>query len=102
MKKFEFKTTLTLEVPSIVVASNEKEARERLESVIEHAINSEIRAIYIKNKLEETALKGIENVPEHFTRDHQTLLEMGYPIRMIENYTQEDAEEEISAALSSL
>lgn len=102
MKKFEFKTTLTLEVPSIVVASNEKEARERLKSVIEHSIKSEVRAIYIKDTIEATTLKAIEDVPDKFSSDHNTLLEMGYPIRIVRTYSQEDAEEEISAALSSM
>jgi|GEM_PF-5016920 len=102
MKKFEFKTTLTLEVPSIVVASDEKEARERLKSVIEHSIKSEVRAIYVKDAIESTTLKDVEEVPFNFLSEHNTLLEMGYPIHIVKSYSQEDAEEEISAALSSL
>lgn len=102
MKKFEFKTTLTLEVPSIVVASSEDEARERLKTVITHSIENEVKAIYIKDTIETTVLKTVEELPPHFSPAHRTLLEMGYPIRVVERYSQEDAEEEISAALSSM
>lgn len=100
MKKFEFKSTLTLEVPSIVVAANEIEARERLKTVIEHSIQSEVKAIYIEDTIEATTLKAVEDLPDNFSSNHRTLLEMGYPIEMIKDYSEEDAEEEISAALS--
>lgn len=102
MKKFEFKTTLTLEVPSIVVASNEVEARERLQKVLSHSFENEVKAIYIKDTNEITSLKTVADVPSHFTSEHNTLIEMGYPIRIVARYSQEDAEEEISAAVSSL
>jgi len=102
MKKFEFKTTLTLEVPSIVVASNEVEAKERLQRVLSHSIENEVKAIYIKDINEVTSLKTVVDVPSNLTSEHNTLIEMGYPIRVVARYSQQDAEEEISAALSSL
>ncbi|KQL37158.1 hypothetical protein [Psychrobacillus sp. FJAT-21963] len=102
MKKFVFKTTLTLEVPSIVVASNEVEARERLQTILSHSIENEVKETDIKDVNEITTLKTVVELPSHFSSDHNTLLEMGYPIRIVKRYSQEDAEEEISAALSSI
>ena len=100
MKKFEFKTVVTLEVPTIVVASSEEEAREKLKSVLSHTMENEVKAVRIEDVQENTSLESVSDIPTHFTSEHNTLLEMGYPIQMVQGYSREDAEEEISSALS--
>lgn len=99
MKKFEFKTLVTLEIPSIVVAENEEAARERLTEVLDHA-QSAVTAIYIKETIATTSLQSVEKVPDHFSPSHRILLEMGYPFDTVAKYSAEDADAEIDASMT--
>lgn len=102
MKAFDYKATVTLNIESVVVAENEEKANRILEKVIESVLKDEVKRIHIASSELEIGLPGIKEVPSHFTSNHHRLLECGYSIKMIESYSEEDAEAELDVITSTL
>lgn len=102
MKAYHYKTTVTLNVESIVVAEDEEKAKEILEKAIEGVLKDEVKSIYIASSESEINSPKIESMPSHFTSNHHRLIECGYPAKMIESYSEEDAEAELEAITSLL
>lgn len=101
-KKFEFNTVVTMIIPAVVVASDLDMAKARFEAAMKKTIENDIKHLYVKNHVSIVNINSEEELPDHFTNEHHTLIEMGYPIDVIKNYSQEDAEEEIHAAMQSI
>lgn len=102
MKAFNYETAITLNVESIVVAENEEMAKEILMKAIDGVIKDEVKSIYIESSNSEINLTEANNVPSYFVSSHHKLMECGYPIEMIEKYSEEDAEAELEAIVSTI
>lgn len=100
LNTYRFKTDLRLLIDNAIVAKSEEEARNRLKEFFQVVIEEGSIVEFSTSKKEVSTLESVENVPANFSTSHHVLIEMGYPIEKIKGYSEEDAEEEIHAAMS--
>lgn len=95
MKVYKGEAIVTLVVPVIVVETNDHKAQKTVHETIQKALE-DVKNIHIDHATVLSRLENGEELPENLTNNHRILIESGYPLEEVLNYSDQDAEVEVA------
>lgn len=95
MKVYKGEAIVTLVVPVIVVEPNSHKAQKTVHETIQKALE-DVKKIHLEHATVLSRLENGQELPDGLTTNHKVLIESGYPLAEVLNYSDQDAEVEVT------
>lgn len=101
MKKYlvELSITRTFETTVVIEGDFDNKKETEIQKAAEMVADNMDHGLW-DYKETEFEVNNFHSLPDNLTKDHITLLECGYPLEMIKDFTEEDAAAELDALRS--